>query len=459
MQNNNFFIRNGGIFIAIFLSLMSLFFVTNIGLFEPISIIIILLAIPLRCIYLFRFKDLGLNLARVWLWITWDIPLIAMQAAFMNEYSQRIYVNTSLLIAPSDVNFAISIGGLALCVHFVCSFFFKNTQYAVSDSVPNISFLNFVILAVAGMSLMFVTACAAKHFGIGTLSQEGVLLPYKLSGLINYVNVYFTLFFYVFLLDGVMKFKKNILWAIIPIIFFVAINSYVSLSKATVLTAVAVLTLYLIASNKFKMLYMCGTIVVLAFGFILGSYMTSYRDSISSFRAKDFSELSADYSAMQYVHRIFPEGIVLQKFHAYFQTVDKEQTLRYYENNISELHTRGIDGYSYDTMHSSGNSTLASAYCYGDTMLLISIILMSLASVFIDYKLPKLHNLFGSAMFRGYITFFVIFLICNQYLFSMIAPFLGTDANLITSTILPVSVPVIYVLYLKLFCKNVPTAQ
>ena len=121
MQNNNFFIRNGGIFIAIFLSLMSLFFVTNIGLFEPISIIIILLAIPLRCIYLFRFKDLGLNLARVWLWITWDIPLIAMQAAFMNEYSQRIYVNTSLLIAPSDVNFAISIGGLALCVHFVCS--------------------------------------------------------------------------------------------------------------------------------------------------------------------------------------------------------------------------------------------------------------------------------------------------------------------------------------------------
>ena len=252
----------------------------------------------LRIIYLNRFNDFSLNAARPILWISWDISMIVMPVLLFNIYSDSIYPNAQLVITPKDINFSILIGVMVLTIHFFASYFYKNDKYSNTDYYPSISEMMFWILAVMGATLWFCALVAAKYFGTGTFNMEGNLLPYKMSGIINFFAYYFPSFYVLFLLDGVLKFKRNIFLALIPILGLSALTAYVSLSKAAIIRPVVMIALYIVLSRRMTFWFAITGVTLLFFAFLSGSYIASFRDSLNSIRYKTWNEMTADYGAL-----------------------------------------------------------------------------------------------------------------------------------------------------------------
>ncbi|CDE84363.1 unknown [Coraliomargarita sp. CAG:312] len=451
----SFLVRNAGIFVlTVFAVAHAAGVIINFSKIDFLALLLSGVIFVLRIIYLNRFKDFSLNAARPILWISWDISMIVMPVLLFNIYSDSIYPNAQLVITPKDINFSILIGVMVLTIHFFASYFYKNDKYSNTDYYPSISEMMFWILAVMGATLWFCALVAAKYFGTGTLSMEGNLLPYKMSGVINFFAYYFPSFYVLFLLDGVLKFKRNIFLALIPILCLSALTAYVSLSKAAVIAPMVMIGLYIVLSRRmtFGVAIMGGILLFLAF--LSGSYISSFRESLHTIRYKTWNEMTADYGALDYLHRVFRDGTLFQKFHAYSDTVDLSQELESYGNNPSDLHTYGIDKTPLNSMHSSGCSTLVSVYCFGLQYVPVAVVIMSLVTLFIDYGLPRSKWIFSSLLFRTYITFYVCLMMFNLSMVQFLSPIFFGSGNVITGVLIPLAILFAYVIYIAFFCRK-----
>ena len=406
---NSRIFKKMGILIAIALTAMQL-----VGYFFNLSIptetkLLSFIVIPLRWIYLYRMSDVSKNLARCFLWLSWDLSMVSLPVLMFTDYSLNVFTTqtgVAFLYSPEDVSFCINAGSIALAICFFSSVWYKNEKRPDFDYFPNFTKSQVLVISIIVTGIILAGLTLSKFLGIGQLAQASLRLPMKLTGALTYVSQGFFCFFEIFLLDAMRK-KGFSLLVPISLIFVISFyTAYVSLSKAALIVPAAVVLVYVVMVNRCSTFRVIILLFVVIFMFIASSFLSAYRDSKSTIYSRGFLHEGANYTFMMYVHRIFSEGNAFMKIHSVSDVNELRKAMTENEFSPRQVMTYLIDKTSVNSMHNSGCTTLAASYMLGYGYMFITVVFLSIASLIIDYVLPKLNGIFASTFFRVFIAFF-----------------------------------------------------
>lgn len=449
---NNFFAQVG-LYIAITFTLLQ-FCGIIVNSIPSETVFVGLCIVPLRFIYLNRLRDASKNFARIYLWSGWDLSMIVCPTLLYDSYIGILHKRldgSEIALANADVSFTIFIGVFSLFLLFISSIWWRNDKIPDTDYVPNISRSKVIFWTIALSSVSLVCMTISNIMGLGRLGEQSIYLPYKMTGVVNYFSFGFTWFLNFFILDSFSKKRIPIVFAIGIIILLTFNASLASLSKGQLISPIAGIIIYLIITKKFTVGFSLVMTLLFISVFIAASFLSAYRDSLQSIYSKGFGGEGANYSIMNFTHRIFSDGMTFMKFHATASQHDLNELLKNWDYNVSDVHTYAIDGKSLATtsMHSSGCVNLPAAYLFGYPFFVIFTILASLVVSYIDYGLPRSDTIFSSTIFRVYAAY----AIARVYIAVNILEIFTRAYNGAFAFILfPIITIMMYTIYLKFFC-------
>lgn len=450
----SFLTKNMGIFVAVLFTFLQLIGALNLRNMDSIALISILFVFITRWVYLVKFSDISLNPSRLLLWSSWDFSLIVLPTLLYSDYIQTYYQNSELMIMVENVNFCISIGGGVLAILFFSSIWKVNSLFVSDNKIPTASDQKFYAVSAFLFVVIITCIALAKLLGTAIIGTENVYLPFKMSGIINFLAFYFPTFYFLYLLDNVYKRGFSIFWVLGISVIICGAQMYVSLSKATFLFGLTQIFVYVLIARKFKNAYMLPLSILFILAFTVGSFMSTYRDStVLDLKTRSITDLEAGFSATAYVHRIFAEGVLLQKFNAYSKISDTREDLKDFNYHPSYVHTYAIDRTPPTMLHSSGSAPLAGAYLFGVQYVFLTALILGLLAMYFDYNLPRLKSVFSNVMMRSYLVYFVFIYLLNAGLPAFVHSLLTFNGFSINVAI-PMLLIFITWCYLKFGCKN-----
>ncbi len=381
--------------------------------------------------------------------------MIVLPFCNYENYVGLTYEAMNLVIATEDVNFSIKMGAAVLLIHFLVSFGWKNERFRPDPYEATFGDMTFYLWCAFGFALIMGSMGLAWYFGTGRAGVEGTRLPFKLSGVINFFAYYFPTFYVIFITENFLKRGKSLMIPILLVCVLFGVQMIVVLSKSALIYGILLVLVYLLLSRKLDYRPMLGLACVMIGAFVMGSFVSSYRDSLRfDFKIVKVAELDAGYSAMSYVHRIFREGMLFQKFHAYSNISDLGESLEMANYNPSDLNTYIMDKTPTYAVHSSGCSTLVAFYSFGMPFAFLAAFVMSATTVFFDYKLPRLKGVFSSVFIRSYLVYFVVLSWFYLAFAQIIGVLAGNMAGLVVWCVIPAIVFVLFYGYVRLCCRK-----
>lgn len=453
-EKNSFLIENAGKITAIVFTLIQLTGIRFAGYMDGPALLCAFIIIPLRFLFLYRYANFWLNPSRFLLWVGWDLSTQVLTMGFYDMYLDLEFMSAKLFVIEEDINFTIKIGALALFLHFMISFWSKNEKEPEDKYRPSMATPTFAVIAAGMFCVIMGALVLANVFHTAELGATVTRLPFKLTGLINYFALYFPFFYFIMIMDFCLKRKINIILPIIVVLIITAAQFYVSLSKGSIVVGFLLVLFYVALARRLTNGLLGTFAILLLMAFVAGSFMNSYRGSKRGIRALEINELEASYSAWGFVHRIFREGVLLQKFHSFSQGKSLREELDAAGKDPVMMHTYFIDRTPPGMVHSSGCTPLAGLYAFGTPYYILGASFLSLLALLSDKLLPKLKGPMSSPLFRAYFVYyfslFVAYMSFFQFLYACIK-FEGMVVNLF----FPMSIFVWIILYLKFYNKRV----
>lgn len=416
------------------------------------SILIGAAVIPIRLFYLHRMSDISKNMARYVLWFGWDLSLIVIPTLMFDYYTAGTYMNmngVTFMYNVKDVSFCINIGTYTMILTFLASVWCKNEKTPNFDYFLKTSKTGFYAVIAGLVALNVAALVVVKIFGLGTLGERAVLLPYKLTAITNFFAYGIAPFIQIFILDAMCKRKINIL---VPIGIIMAISllaAYVSLSKGALIKPVVVIMVYVIMTKRLSAGLVYFSLALCLIAFVMASFLAAYRDSKKTIYKETFTSAGMGYSAMQYFHRIFTDGHMFIKLNSIMGQEELFSTLKYYNYDVTAFHTYGIDQTPYHAMHSSGCVTLPGAYMFGYPFYTFIVIFISLFVLYIDYGFPRSKGMLASTMMRVFFAYYF-----GKYVLPMMLLEFSTKLyNGVYNSMLYLLLLILcFVFYLRFFC-------
>ena len=417
-------VRNMGYVVAILLTILQLlgYVINNTIPFATFAVTAMI--IPFRFLYLIKFKDMSSNMSRFWQWSFWDMSSVVLMLLLFDRFASYVSPGMTIAFTPQDIQFSILTGCSALMIHFFVSFWWNANHIQTFDYVPS-SFKTWILLLVGYFIVFTISAILSKIYGLSVFGGMSQRLPFKLTGIVNFIVLYGTPFFVFFIIDGASKLKINTIITTMLILLVAMISGYCTYSKAALILPFVYYCLYMIFTRTISVKFISIALILGFFIFYIASFFMSYRDSLSSIRVASFKELESSYSAMNYITRMCQDGIVLAKFHSSIPIEQIGGFMEHYDYNPALIHTRVIDRVPEGRMHSSGATPFAAFYCLGYKGMFFGFLIMSIITTFIDCYLPKCKGIMGSSFVRAFFSIYVTVFLMQEWFYQVIMAIMG----------------------------------
>jgi hypothetical protein len=295
----------------------------------------------------------------------------------------------------------------------------QNIQYSI---LPKRFMMMICIFTIFAFSISVL----AHYFGLTMMGKEARRLPFKLTGLINYLHIIAIPFFSLYILDILLVKKyRKILFIWLSVFFlWCGLETYIRASRGVFFWEIITIMILLLLRKKlnFSKLLKYGPLVFVAL-FLIFILTTNYRDHKLEEKTNyhtifNITQTLENYrfKALKMYQRIFASGIEVIKFEPYLKN-------KYITNNYSlyqkygggpRVHTIVVDQIGPKVQHSSGIGGLSDGYLLFGTMgLLVTVAILSSFSFMIDNNLIP----FASATVAGkalLVRFFIALLISGQ---------------------------------------------
>ena len=445
-------IKNMGYFVVILLTLLQLigYFINDSIPYTTVAVTSMI--IPFRFLYLLKFRDISTNMSRFWQWSFWDMSSIVLMILLFDRFASYVSPGMTIAFTPQDIQFSILTGCSALIIHFFVSFWWNANSVQTYDYVPS-SLRTWVMLFIAYLIVFVIAAVLSKIYGLSVFGGEGHQLPFKISGIVNFIVFYGTPFFVFFIMDGANKLNIHTVVTTLLVLFVAMISGYCTYSKAALILPFVYYCLYMVFRRTISVRFISIALILALSLFYIASFFMSYRDSLTSIRVASFKELQSSYSVLDYVSRMCQDGIVLAKFHSSIPIDQIGAIMEHYNYNPALIHTRVIDRIPEGRMHSSGATPFAAFYCLGYKGMFFGFFMMSIITTLIDCYLPRCKGVIGSSFVRAFFSIYVTVFLMQELFYQVIMAFIGrhyviavTQGCLFT----------LVILYVKLFYVRVP---
>ncbi|WP_305405731.1 hypothetical protein [Photobacterium leiognathi] len=279
-----------------------------------------------------------------------------------------IYENHISNISIANLNQAITLGAFAILVYMFFSViifllpkrnkldltYSSNVDWG--EALPYKLFLFFCLFT-------FLSSIVSYKLGITIMGREVVVLPYKLTGILNnYRNIIVPIVFLVFIDVFSKRSKEN--FVIMIFILWSVFESYIKLSKGVlILNSLVILLWYIYSGTKVSKSTMLRLLAILILSVVMFSFVQDKRIEVNSVSYSNTSEekldLADNFNKMLF--RSYFDGYFLAKYIQYEKNNDVDYNLLL-DIGPASYHTHIIDGLPFGISHSSGSSLFSEAF-------------------------------------------------------------------------------------------------
>jgi hypothetical protein len=394
-----------------------------------IGVLLLIASILLR-FYYFSSVSVYRNAATLVLWLYVELSMLVWPVInAVNIYGDYYPDDSILLLHRLGVGCLFIIAIIALLFQKKN----KNNKTSIRNRSPwqglspnfvKIAWYSFILIAF-GITIL------AYQLGIATLGAENkMVLPFKLTGLLNFFHLYGIRFIFIVFLDifyshAEKRGNRQVLNVLLVYLAWNILETIILLSKGQLLIGMIPLLLWTFYRGVFRfhwIIYISISVLLLSMIF---PTMSTYRGHLHAGHAISFyeawtiqenlsrsDETFITTQGVRIYERIFSTGKHIVKFlpflDAPYLTGNLSEVIKY--GGSQKYHTRVIDGVPEFVPHSSGATGLSDAFLIGGIpLVVITMALLSLLSVIIVDG-NRLQFIFGTAAGQALAAYFLFML-------------------------------------------------